>query len=230
VDTRQFEATVGDLVAILGDPTRRGIYLAIREAEHPPTASELADAFGIHPNVARHHLDRLVGEGYLEITDPPPGRRAGAGRPPRHYRATGKEVSVAYPPRRYDLLADLLVRVVERLDPDDAARMAEQVGFEFGTDLAGRVGIDGAVDAAGALRAVSGALETIGFGMADEPSDGTLLTRHCPFGQTAADHPEIVCKIDQGIVRGLMEAARGVPGPVVMSPHEEPDEPCVAEV
>lgn len=230
MDTRHFETTVGDLVAILGDPTRRGIYLAIREAGSPPTASELADAFGIHPNVARHHLDRLVGEGYLEVTGPPPDRESGAGRPPRHYRATGKEVSIAYPPRRYDLLADLLVKVVERLDPEDGSRIAEQIGFEFGAELAGQVGIDGGADAAGALRAVSGALETIGFGMADEPSDGTLLTRHCPFGKTAAEHPEIVCKIDQGIVRGLMEAARGTPAPVVVSPHEGPDESCVAEV
>lgn len=228
MDTGHFERTLGDLAAILGDPTRRGIYLAVREAADPVTVSGIAEAFGIHPNVARHHLDRLVDEGYLEGAAPSPG--PGAGRPARRYRATGKEIAVAYPPRRFDLLAELLVRVVERLDSERAPEIAEEVGFQFGTELAAASGLTGGHGAEAALAAVSGALQTIGFGVAAEPGDRSLLTSHCPFGKAADDHPEIVCRIDQGIVHGLMEAARGGTGPVVLNPHDGPGDTCVAEV
>jgi len=229
VDTRHFETTLGDLAAILGDSTRRGIYLAVREASGSTTAASIAESFDIHPNVARHHLERLVAEGYVETGPPESGARH-AGRPPRRYLATGKEISVSYPPRRFDLLSELLVRVVERMDAGQAPIIAEEVGYQFGTDLAAETGLTGGHDAGGALDAVSGALETIGFGVAPEPADRSLLTSHCPFGKTASDHPEIVCKIDQGIVRGLMDAARGISGTVVVSPHEGPGDACVTEV
>jgi predicted ArsR family transcriptional regulator len=229
VDARRFENTLADLAAILGDPTRRGIYLHIRGSDRPPTASELADVFGIHPNVARHHLDRLIAEGYLEVAEPPADGRGGAGRPPRHYRATGKEITISYPPRRLDLLAELLLQVVEQMDPADGGRVAEEVGRRYGRELAAAVGIGGSPPEA-ALRAVSGALGAIGFGTIEEPTGNTLLTHHCPFGTTAEDHPEIVCRIDRGIVRGLLEVARGDSGPVVLKPHGGPAAACVAEV
>ena len=230
MDTRHLDATLGDLAAILGDPTRRGIYLAVREAAAGTTAPRLAEEFEIHPNVARHHLERLLAEGYVEEVAAPAGDGPHPGRPPRHYRATGKEIAVSYPPRRFDLLAELLVQVIERLDTADAPAIAEEVGVRFGTELAEALGLAGDHDPAGALQAVSGALETIGFGVAPEADDQSLLTSHCPFGQTATDHPEIVCRIDQGIVRGLMAAAGGSSGPVVVSPHEGPDDACVASV
>jgi len=230
VETLHFERTVSDLASLLGDPTRRGIYLTVRRAEVAPTAAEVAEAFDIHPNVARHHLDRLVDEGYVEVAGPPPGREPVAGRPPRHYRATAKEISLEYPPRRYDLLSELLVQVVERIDTGDGARVAEEVGFRYGARLAAETGLTAAGDARAALEAVSGALEAIGFGVAPRPGEDSLLTSHCPFGATAAGHPEIVCRIDQGIVKGLMEAARGGPGAVVVTPHEGPGDACVTEV
>ena len=229
MDTRHFDATLGDLAAILGDPTRRSIYLAVRESGGTTTAPRIAEEFGLHPNVARHHLERLVAEGYLEESEAPAGEAPHPGRPPRHYRATGKEIAVSYPPRRFDLLAELLVQVIEQLDIDEAPIIAEEVGFRFGTELAEGLGLAGS-GGEGALQAVSGALETIGFGVAPEPEDQSLLTSHCPFGRTATDHPEIVCRIDQGIVRGLMATAAGSQGPVVVSPHEGPDDACVAAV
>ncbi len=122
------------------------------------------------------------------------------------------------------------MQVIEHLDAGRAPAVAEEVGFRFGTELAAATGLTGGHDTSAALQAVSGALETIGFGVAAEPADQSLLTSHCPFGRTAADHPEIVCRIDQGIVRGLMAAAGGSGGPVVVSPHEGPDDTCIAAV
>jgi len=228
MQAHDFERTLGDLAASLGDPTRRGIYITARESAHPVTAGQISEIFGIHPNVARHHLDRLVDDGYLSVSS----RRApshGAGRPAKAYEATEKEIVVSYPARRYDLLAELLIRVVERIAPDDAATIAEQVGREYGAELAAQVGLPEEDGFADAVRAVTRAMAGVGFGI-DADDDLQMLTRHCPFGTAAANHPEVVCRLDQGIVRGLLAATGIDVAPATVNPHADPAEACVTRV
>ena len=231
MDTKLFNQQVGDLAATLGDTTRRGIYISVREAAEPVTASHIAEAFDIHTNVARHHLDRLVADGYLQVTH---RRRSGkggpgAGRPAKHYEATEKEVQVQFPARRYDLLSELLVRVVQRLAPEDAAEIAEEIGREYGRELAGEIGLpeDSGFDTA--VQAVARAMMGVGFDTEAQTDDRVLVTRFCPFGETASNYPEIVCRIDQGIVKGLLEATRQEVIPIV-TPHANGDEACFTEV
>ena len=123
MDAAQFDQQIADLAGTLGDATRRGIYISVRESPEPMTASRIAELFDIHSNVARHHLDRLVADGYLRVTRRRVDGRTGpgAGRPAKHYEPTSKPVSVQFPVRRHDLLAELLLRVVERVAPDRAA-------------------------------------------------------------------------------------------------------------
>lgn len=69
---------------VLGVPTRAGIYRRLRTEGQPLTAREIAEMFGLHPNVARNHLDQLADAG-LVVT----GRRKhpGGGRPAKVYVA-----------------------------------------------------------------------------------------------------------------------------------------------
>ena len=231
MDTNLFNQQVGDLAATLGDTTRRGIYISVREAAEPVTASQIADAFDIHTNVARHHLDRLVADGYLQVTH---RRRSGkggpgAGRPAKHYEATTKEVQVQFPARRYDLLAELLVRVVHRLAPEDAATIAEEIGREYGAELANEIGLPEDAGFGTAVQAVARAMMGVGFDTEAQADDRILVTRFCPFGETASNYPEIVCRIDQGIVKGLLEATHQEVIPIV-TPHRDGDEHCFTEV
>jgi len=50
---------VAAITSAFGDNTRRQIYLFARERQGV-TATEVADHFTLHPNVARHHLDKLA--------------------------------------------------------------------------------------------------------------------------------------------------------------------------
>jgi len=228
--SQDFDRTFGDLAATLGDPTRRGIYVTVREAAAPVTAGRIAAAFDIHPNVARHHLDRLVEDGYLRVSDRKPLGAGGAGRPAKGYEATGKEILLSYPARRYDLLAELLVRVVQRIAPEDGPAVAEEIGREYGRELAAEVGVAGEEEGvAEALSSVARAMMGVGFGVTPDEGEHMLLTNHCPFGEAAVNHPEVVCRLDQGIVRGLLEASGRAPRATV-SPHEGPDAACITEV
>lgn len=231
MDRRLFDKEVGDLTTALGDATRRGIYVSVREAKEPVTASQTAELFGLHTNVARHHLDHLVADGYLDVSHHRrSGKRGpGAGRPAKHYRATVKEVSVQFPARRHDLLSELLARVIERLAPESAAAVAEEVGREYGRELAKEIGLPQDAGFETAVHAVAQAMLGVGFGIEARAPSRELITYHCPFGATATDHPEIVCKLDQGLVTGLLEATQQKAAPLVI-PHHDPNEACVTKV
>ena len=63
----EFASAVTAITSAFGDPTRREIYLFVRGATDGVTASQVAERFALHPNVARHHLDKLAGGGYLDV-------------------------------------------------------------------------------------------------------------------------------------------------------------------
>ncbi|MGH3282109.1 MAG: helix-turn-helix domain-containing protein, partial [Trebonia sp.] len=64
----EFSSAVAAVTSAFGDPTRRQIYLYVRDHEEDGvTASEVAGKFALHSNVARHHLDKLTAGGYLDV-------------------------------------------------------------------------------------------------------------------------------------------------------------------
>lgn len=230
-ESRRLDRTIGDLTAALGDPTRRAIYIAVRESAEPVTSAAVAEIFDIHPNVARHHLDKLAADGYLAVTHRRSSGRSGpgAGRPAKYYEATEKAVDLPFSSRRHDLLVDLLVRLVERAAIPDVGGVAEAVGREYGRELAAQIGSPDQEGYEPAVRAVAKALTGIGFHTVIDLDGERLLTPLCPFGDAAAGHPEVVCSLDQGIVSGLFETLDTRWSPVVR-PHDAAAEACVTDV
>ncbi len=231
----RFSAAVVAVTSAFGDPTRREIYLHVRS--HPgATASEVAAAFSLHPNVARHHLDRLATGGYLEVgLERSP--TAGAGRPSKHYRAAPEhegDRALDLLGHKDDLLVSLLAEALELLGPDQAERMAERVGEEYGGALAQRIEPgEGQRSVRAAMHAVADALTAHGFAAHAEDRGETtaVVAEHCPFGDAATQHP-VICAVDRGMIRGLLaglcgEAARA-PVAVVMSSRARGDDTCAA--
>jgi predicted ArsR family transcriptional regulator len=204
-----FTATVSAITDAFGDPTRRRIYIYVRDhgADDGVTAAAVASEVGVHPNVARHHLDKLAAGGYLEVRS---GRVAGggAGRPSKRYHAVADAIT-EFPVRSDDLVLSLLGRALELLSPKDAERMAEQVGAEYGRAMA--AGLTGdALDAGhrsmrAAMQAVADALTAHGFAAHAESRNDRLriINDHCPFGDVALEHP-VICAVDRGMVRGML--------------------------
>ena len=230
IDSSGLDRSIGQLAAALGDPTRRGIYLAVRQSAEPVTSGRIAELFGIHPNVARHHLDKLAEEGYVRVTHQRRNGRTGpgAGRPAKCYEATTKSVSI-HPGRRYDLLVELLVRVIDDVRPDGIADVAEKVGREYGRELAESLGTPADPGYEAAVQALAKVMGGVGFGVSADPEGQRLVTTHCPFGEAATGHPEVVCSLDRGMVSGIMGALLQDCLPVVI-PHTMLDQECVTRV
>jgi predicted ArsR family transcriptional regulator len=228
MDIKTLDSRISDLTSSLGDPTRRAIYIAVRESPEPLTTSSVARLFEIHPNVARHHLDRLAGDEYLEVSQHPT-RPQGAGRPAKAYEATNKEVTVHFAPRRFEMLTEMLFKVLEEVAPDNVSEIAENVGRSYGERLAAEIGVPADPGYDEAVQAVASAMTGLGFSVDPDIPGQQLLTSHCPFGESATDHPEVICSLDRGIVAGMFGALSFECDPVV-TPHSALHDVCVTMV
>ena len=155
-----FSATVAAITAAFGDGpgARSTCSLAEREGV---TATEVAEEFALHPNVARHHLDKLAAGGYLDVHVDHGG--AGVGRPSKRYFSGTVDAAAAVPALRDDLLLALLGRLLTIVDPVRAERIAHDVGEEFGRSLAEQMGPRTPESLRSAMQSVASALTAQGF-------------------------------------------------------------------
>jgi predicted ArsR family transcriptional regulator len=214
LDDDTFFSAVAAVTAAFGDTTRRQIYGYLREADGV-TAQEIARRFDLHPNVARHHLDKLAAGGYVEVTLE--HAATGAGRPSKRYRRQGRAATLGVAPRPDELVINLLVKALSLLDKEVATQMAEEVGESYGKSLAAVMAPgEGQRSLHAAMLAVADALTAHGFGAhpADNTETAGIIRDFCPFGETAIENP-VLCAVDRGMVRGLFAGLCG--GEVMVS-------------
>ncbi len=227
-----FTSAVSAITSAFGDPTRRAVYLFAREHEDGVTAAQVAKKFDVHPNVARHHLDKLAAGGYLEVGVD--RHHGGAGRPSKTYRASG-EVELQFPVRSDDLVLTLLGRTLAMLPHDKAEEVAEEVGQQYGQAMA--AGLRGEDLTAGhrslrsALQAVADALTAHGFAAHADQRNNELriINNHCPFGDVAIEHP-VICAVDRGMVKGMLKAIYGETSPEISASLPQGDTFCATTV
>lgn len=195
-------------IALLREPVRRDLYFHVREAGHPISREEAADAVGVSKSLAAFHLDRLADAGLLEVEyrrlTGKTGR--GAGRPAKLYRPSARRVSVSFPPTRYELAGELLMEALEAKRPEDTPEDAVRHAAHL---HAGRL----ADRLRPTLRRRSGYgrvgefLERLGF----EPEEGRreILLRNCPFHELVERHPQLVCGLNESFMEGITERLAG---------------------
>ncbi len=227
-----FASAVTAITSAFGDPTRRDIFLWLRDLDDGVTASAVAAQFDLHSNVARHHLDKLAGGGYVEVTTARTDG-GGAGRPSKRYKATESDTAIQFPVRHDDLLVSLLGRALALLPADQAATMAEEVGIEYGRTLASTMGPTDQAQRSfrSSLHVVADALSAHGFAAHAEKQGEELriVAQHCPFGDTAIEHP-VICAVDRGLVKGMLSSLYGETRPSTEMSVPLGSETCVTVV
>jgi predicted ArsR family transcriptional regulator len=229
----EFTAAVAAVTNAFGDPTRREIYLFVRSVPEGVTTSEVAERFALHPNVARHHLEKLTAGGYASVLAAQPGGTRTAGRPSKRYRASDVDDALALPLKHDDVLASLLARALDALGADQAEALANEVGYEYGCTLAERMEPGaGHRSARTAISAVADALTAHGFAAHTEARGDELaiVSECCPFGETAQLYPHVVCALDRGMIRGMLSRLYGETSPHFEASRPDGDAHCVARV
>lgn len=203
---------LGRLADVFGDPTRRGIYRHLRGCETPQSASEVAEVFGLHRTVARAHLEKLR---ELSLVATSTRRRAGGGRPAKTYQVTDSRLEVMLPPRRYERLARLLLRLVDdTLEPEAAAAAAAALGRDYGEQIAEELAGDEVQPPARlSPRDALEWMDISGYGatLAANGDGQTVIEVHnCVYKELAAEHPNVVCAFDRSMLCGMLGADSSV--------------------
>jgi predicted ArsR family transcriptional regulator len=184
---------IGDLgpIGALTDPTRRHLYEFVVASPQAVGRDQAAEAVGIPRQTAAYHLDRLAAEGLVEVEFLRRSGRSGpgAGRPAKLYKRSERDHEVSLPPRRYALAARILLAAVSSgaVDPAALADAAHRVGRELGSE-----GLDRA-------------LRDTGYDPVDE--EGETRFRNCPFHALRELDQSTVCRLNLGLVEGILESA-----------------------
>lgn len=219
-------ARQGD-VDLLGSPTRRAILDALRRYrpdEHEVdaggmTASQLAEAVGLHPTTVRFHTDQLEAAGILRshLTT-----QFGVGRPRKVYSAASAQADQDQ--------AGYLLRLLELMTESFAEGGTPQ---EAGEGWARRhLGLAPSSPAAspgawlGKVGPLVDVLQDWGYSPSLTTADGgrtCLITlADCPFRRLAQDNPDVVCGIHEGLVRGALRQVGEDDVAVVVTPFVQP--------
>jgi predicted ArsR family transcriptional regulator len=208
-------------IGALADDTRRALYRYVANQRGPVGREQAATALGLALHTASFHLDRLVAEGLLDVEYRRLSGRTGpgAGRPSKLYRRTEREITVSLPPRRYDLVGDILATAVDRTAQGGVPleQSLEECAREEGISLGRATGTPGTLDALAAV------LETQGY----EPtlSEDTVELANCPFDALARKHTQLVCRLNRSYVQGVADGLGCIGVTARLEP--EPGQCCV---
>jgi predicted ArsR family transcriptional regulator len=219
-------------IGALADETRRALYGYVTTQREPVGREQAANALGMALHTASFHLDRLVAEGLLEVEYRRLSGRTGpgAGRTSKLYRRADQEFTVSLPPRRYDLVGDILASAVDRtaqgvpLDRslEDCAR-EEGISLGRASSASTSSASTSSASASGTLQALAAVLETQGY----EPTldDDEVALANCPFDALARRHTDLVCSLNRSYVQGVADGL-GCAG-VAARLEPEPGHCCV---
>ena len=179
--------------------SRAALLETLRAQTRPTSLAALVKLTGLHRNTVREHMDGLAEAG-LVVRERAP--ISGRGRPAWLYAATTDADTGS---SEYAGLADALASIIERTSADPAAD-AMAAGAEWGRRLAEEAGHPEEDSPRARRRQVVEVFDAMGFEPeADDEAVEVRLTR-CPLLETAYRHPDVVCNVHLGIVRGAMGA------------------------
>jgi len=198
-----------DSIAVLGEETRRRVYLLVRARRTGISREETAVALGISPKLAAFHLEKLLKAGLVKASYARPAGRAGrgAGRTAKFYSPSDVEIEVSLPERRYDRMASILVDAVLEARPGESAHEAAlRVAHDKGTELGSEVRSSRSLRKPGPERTLAVAEDVLaenGFEpYREEPA--VVALRNCPFHSLAQRAPDLVCELNRSFLDGVL--------------------------
>ncbi|MEU4293606.1 helix-turn-helix domain-containing protein [Kribbella sp. NPDC026596] len=225
------EATIR-AVSVLSDDTRRRMFDFCRRGGRAISRDEAAAEVGISRKLAAFHLERLVDAGLLRTHYERSGGIRKVGRAPKMYEPAETELQVSIPPRRPDLLAEILLDGILSQDdnadgdaeaPDGGSgglEAARRAAFRHGE----RVGAEerarsrpGRLSAERALTVSEATLASVGF-EPTRPRPGCVRLHSCPFHPLAESQPDAVCGLNHAFLTGMLSGLRATTVHAVLDP------------
>jgi predicted ArsR family transcriptional regulator len=191
-------------LAALCDPVRRDLYFLVVDRGGWVSRSEAAEALGLRPGLAAHHLDRLAEDGLLDVEYRRLTGRSGpgAGRPAKLYRRADREYALSIPPRNPALVGRLLAEAVALAGDEATAVRTRLVDLAREAGRAAAGGGRGGTSGTDRRRVLTGWLESYGY--APRAADGELSLENCPYEPLSDQVRQLVCGMNLALVEGAV--------------------------
>ncbi len=200
------------LTSVLADPTRFAIYQYVVSSHRQVTVQEIADHFEIHPNVARLHLTKLEDVNLLSSCSEKTGK---GGRPSRLYAVSEQVVNLQFPPRDYQLLAEIAIDTLVSLG-EPGQKALREMGRRFGQEAAKRAIEMERINLNADPEVKLDHIRRLIFAQGLNPEidlldEQTIKFRifNCTFKEAAKKMPDSICQMHQTFLRGIFETFFG---------------------
>ncbi|MDE5412281.1 helix-turn-helix transcriptional regulator [Alkalihalobacterium chitinilyticum] len=219
------------ITSVLSDPTRFSIYQYVTKRHGDVTVQEIADQFNIHANVARLHLTKLEDVNMVVSETKKTGK---GGRPSRFYRLSDEVVSLQFPYRDYQRLAELCLETLAGFG-DEGVEALKKIGYKFGMESAktflARINrnIEGINDEE-KIRFIEqialnqGLNPEISFNQEEKQVSFSIY--NCTFKEAIREHSVPLCSMHYSLLLGIFEFFFGK---VILKEEQSmKDEGCIA--
>ncbi|MRG86581.1 helix-turn-helix transcriptional regulator [Salinibacillus xinjiangensis] len=194
---------------VLNDGTRLNIYEYISQKHDVVNVQEIAERFGIHPNVARLHLTKLEDIGMVNSKLQ---KNQKGGRPYRIYQLSDEVVQLQFPFRDYETLAKIAIETLLSLgDPGKEALL--ETGKKYGKHILTTKYPRSKADTLTKTQKLDILRETsVMLGLHPEVNynEGSNVVSikifNCPFKEIAfQDENQTICEMHRYFIRGMLE-------------------------
>jgi predicted ArsR family transcriptional regulator len=217
---------------LLDEPRRRQLYEFVISSDREIGRDEAAAKTGMGRALASFHLDRLAKAGLLTTTYRRlSGRNGpGAGRPAKLYKRAPETVSVSFPARRYEAVADVFAESLDRLADDSrvgalVTKTVLETAREHGRTAGAESGSPRRASPAVARQSLVDMLAEHGYEPSVDADTGSITLRNCPYQLVSAEHREMTCGTNQAWAEGVLESISGTGLAPTLAP--QPGRCCV---
>lgn len=163
------------------------------------SVAALVEETGLHPHTVREQLDALMENGLASRRRATP---SGRGRPAWLYEAPAHGAGES-PASEYAGMAAALASVIDRVS-DSPRQDGIAAGMQWGRELARGAHHSGTHPAEEARPRLLSLLEDMGFGPRSDRAGAVVRLTRCPLLDAARMHPNVVCGMHLGVVRGAL--------------------------
>lgn len=193
---------------VLADPTRYHIYQYIVKQHKEVIVQEIADAFEIHPNVARMHLTKLQDVSLITSETKKTGK---GGRPGRTYKLADEVIQLHFPYRDYQLLAKIAIESMMSLGEAGEKALFE-TGRAFGSELVKQQNMSAQpyLTFDEKLAIVRNAATLAGFSpefqISEDQTTIYFQIHNCPFKELAKHNSSTICAMHNAYLLGMFNS------------------------
>lgn len=192
------------LTGTLADETRYSIYQYITKENKEVNVQQIAQQFGIHPNVARLHLTKL---NEAKLLTSKFVKNEKGGRPARVYVLAEDPIHLSFPKQENHLLIEWLLELVDAMG-DAAIDKAKDIAYQNGHKAINHKQVD-TLTFEDKLEIMKETAHSIGYiPNVTEKENKKIITFsifNCPYKDYLNKYPHFICILHESFLKGQFD-------------------------